>query len=321
MRNTILVTGASGVVGASLVERLAGQYAVKAAARIPLTTHVEGVRAVVMSDLSANQNWTEALTDVDAIVHCAARVHVMQEAAENPLEAFRLANVQGTLNLAEQAARAGVRRFVFVSSVKVNGDSTLPGEMFSADQVPAPMDPYGISKMEAETGLLELARAADMEVTIVRPPLVYGPGVKANFVSMMRWVHRGVPLPFGAIQNQRSLIGIQNLTDLLTRCIAHPAAANQIFLASDGVDVSTTQLLQAVAKAMGRRSARLIPIPAAVLVHCATLARMPDIAQRLCASLQVDIAKTRTLLGWMPLHTLDHELKRTVDRFLCEALG
>jgi nucleoside-diphosphate-sugar epimerase len=205
-----------------------------------------------------------------------------------------------------------VRRFVFVSSIKVNGEATLRGESFSADDVPAPLDPYGISKLEAEQGLRELEAETNMEVVIVRPSLVYGPGVKANFSSMMRWVARGVPLPLGAVQNCRSMVALDNLVDLLITCLTHPAAAGQTFLASDGEDVSTTELLRRTAQAMGK-TAFLLPVPAYLLESGAVLLGKRAVAQRLCGSLQVDIEKTRRLLGWNPPLTLDQGLKKAVE--------
>jgi UDP-glucose 4-epimerase len=252
------------------------------------------------------------LVGITTVVHLAARVHVMRDTEAYPLAAFRVVNVVETLSLARQAAAAGVRRFVFISSVKVNGETTQPGHPFTADDAPAPLDPYGISKMEAEQGLRQIAAETGMEVVIIRPPLVYGPGVKANFSAMMRWLQRGVPLPLGAIDNQRSLVALDNLVDLIITCISHPAAANQTFLVSDGEDVSTSELLRRMGRAMGR-PARLLPVPAGLLKLAATLAGRRDMAQRLCGSLQVDIEKTRQLLGWSPPLTLDQGLKKAAQ--------
>jgi len=233
----------------------------------------------------------------------------MEDTAANPLDEFRRVNVQGTLNLARQAAAAGVRRFVFVSSIKVNGEMTQLGRPFTADDAPAPLDAYGVSKMEAEQGLREIALQTGMEMVIIRPPLVYGPGVKANFAAMMRWLRYGVPLPLGVIHNQRSLVSLENLVDLLVTCITHPAAANQTFLVSDGEDVSTTELLRRMGQAMGK-PARLLPVPGSWLKLAAGLVGKGDVAQRLCGSLQVDISKTRELLGWVPPVSLDEGLRR-----------
>jgi nucleoside-diphosphate-sugar epimerase len=272
----------------------------------------KGVRQFQVGDLLPATDWSAALQDVDKLVHCAARVHVMQDDSTDPLRAYRLVNVECTLNLARQAAASGVRRFVFVSSIKVNGEATQPRQPFSADDLPAPLDPYGVSKLEAEQGLREIEARTGMEVVIVRPPLVYGPGVKANFASMMRWVARGLPLPFGAIDNARSMVALGNLVDFLVTCLKHPEAAGQTFLVSDGEDVSTTELLRRTAKAMGKK-ALLLPIPSSVLVSGATLLGKRSVAQRLCGSLQVDIEKTRRLLGWNPPLTLDQGLKKAVE--------
>jgi nucleoside-diphosphate-sugar epimerase len=308
----ILVTGPTGFVGKAVLQRLLTEdqsQRVAVAVRRDGQLWPERVLPRVTGDMEPAADWSVALGGISAIVHCAARVHVMQEAAADPLEEFRRVNVQGTLNLARQAAAAGVRRFVFVSSIKVNGEATQLGSPFTADDASAPLDAYGVSKMEAEQGLREIARQTGMGLVIVRPPLVYGPGVKANFAAMMRWLKRGVPLPLGAIHNQRSLVALDNLVDLLVACLTHPAAANQTFLVSDGEDVSTTELLRRMGQALGR-PARLIPVPASWLKLAAVLVGKPDVAQRLCGSLQVDIEKTRRLLSWSQPLSLDEGLRR-----------
>ena len=231
----------------------------------------------------------------------------MHESASDPLSEFRKVNVESTLHLARIAASASVKRFIFISSIKVNGEQTQPGQPFRATDTPSPQDPYGISKMEAEIGLRAIARETGMEVVIIRPPLVYGPGVKANFASMVKWLQRGVPLPLGAIHNRRSLVALDNLVDLIVTCIHHPAAANQTFMVSDGEDVSTTELLQRMGDALGK-PARLLPVPQSVLEWGARLAGKPELAQRLFSSLQVDIDATRQILGWAAPVSLEQGL-------------
>lgn len=315
----VLVTGATGFVGRALcAELLRHGHAVCAALRRAedLTRlALEGVDAIAVGTVNAATDWRNALAGCETVVHLAARVHVMREEAADPLTEFRAVNVEGTLNLARQAAKAGVRRFVYLSSIKVNGEQTLPGRPFAEQDVPAPLDPYGVSKYEAEEGLRKLAQQTGMEVVIVRPPLVYGPGVKANFLNMMRWLHKGVPLPLGAIHNYRSLVALDNLIDLIITCIKHPAAANQTFLVSDGEDISTTELLQRTGLALGK-PARLIPVPACLLMAGAILLGKQAVAQRLLDSLQVDISKARTLLGWTPPVSVDEGLRRTAQCFV-----
>jgi nucleoside-diphosphate-sugar epimerase len=308
----LLITGANGFVGRALcAEAASRRFAVQAATRLPCDLIGAGAsRAVGLVDGATD--WSAALAGVDRVVHLAARVHVMTDTASNPLDEFRRVNRDGTLNLARQAAAAGARRFIFVSSVKVNGESTAPGRPFTADDTPAPQDAYGLSKAEAEAGLRVLAQDTGMEVVIIRPPLVYGPGVKANFAAMMRWLRRGVPLPLGAIHNRRSLVALDNLVDLVITCLSHPAAAQQTFLASDGEDVSTTELLRRMAQAMDC-PVHLVPVPAAWLQQAATLLGKGGVAQRMCGSLQMDIEKTRHLLDWQPPLTLDQGLKKAAQ--------
>ena len=306
----VLVTGATGFVGRAVCTELTHRnYDVIGVVR---RHHGLGGTYFELGDIDPSTPTSGALKGVDVVIHLAARVHVMHEVDVHHLKEFRKVNVAGTQNLAKAAAASGIKRFVFVSSIKVNGESTHPGQPFTADDVPAPLDAYGVSKMEAEQGLHELAAQTRMEVVIIRPPLVYGLGVKANFAAMMRWLQRGVPLPLGAIHNQRSLVALDNLVDLIVTCLSHPAAANQTFLVSDGEDVSTTELLRRMGRAMGC-PARLVPVPAGWLKLAAMLVGKQDMAQRLCSSLQVDIEKTRQLLGWHPPLSLNQGLKKAAE--------
>lgn len=305
----ILVTGASGFVGRWLCAELVGQgFTVMAAVREK--TLLENCTPVVINDINHTTNWSTALPDVDVVVHLAARVHVMNDNVIDPLAEFRNVNVDGTFNLARQAAKAGVKRFIFVSSVKVNGEHTEFGKPFTEDDVPNPLDAYGVSKIEAEQGLMKIAQETGMEVVIIRPPLVYGAGVKANFASMMRAVKRGIPLPLGAIHNKRSFVYVGNLVSLIIRCIEHPAATNQVFMVSDGHDLSTTELLRSCAAAL-RIKPRLLSVPQRLIERCASLLGKQAMAQRLCGNLQVDITKARTMLDWMPPFSVAEGLKAT----------
>ena len=314
-QKTVLITGSTGFVGAALVKQLASLMTcqVRALVRSKGVVFAESVTPVyVGSDYLTSGN--VPLSGVDVLIHCAARVHVMSDASSDPLSEYRKINVDGTLNLAKQAAQSGVKRFIFISSIKVNGEETQVGTPFTAEDIPAPSDPYGVSKMEAEQQLMSLGKEIGMEIVVIRPVLVYGPGVKANFRSMMNWLNKGWPLPLGAIRNQRSFVALENLIDLIITCIEHPGAANQVFLASDGYDMSTTQLLKQLGEALGR-PARLIPVPVSILVRAASLLGRRSAAQRLCGSLQVDIQKSRDLLGWSPPSTVENALRKTASNF------
>lgn len=307
-----LVTGATGFVGRALCARLTAS----SAEVVPAVRSKYGLpHEVVVGNLNASTNWRPGLTGCDAVIHLAARVHVMDEAAQDPLPLYRDTNTEATLNLARQAADAGVKRFVFISSIKVNGEFTEVGRPFTSEDLPAPEDPYGVSKHEAEQLLRQIATETGMDVVIIRPPLVYGPGVKANFAAMMRWLGCGVPLPLAAVtDNRRSLVALDNLVDFIVTCLYHPAAANQTFLVSDGEDLSTAQLLKRMGAAMGQ-PARLFYVPLALLKLGATVLNKPEIYQRLCGSLRLDITKTRDVLGWTPPVTVEEGLRRAAAGF------
>ena len=309
MTQLVLGTGANGFVGRAVCERLHAQgVPFVAATRTPQTVCERA--SVAVGPVCKNTTWSQALEGCASVIHLAARVHVMRDSEQNPLQACRQVNVDGTLALAQQAVRAGVRRFVFVSSIKVNGEHTLPGHPFRADDTAAPTDAYASSKYEAEQELFELGRQTGLEVVVVRPPLVYGFGAKANFGQLMRWVALGRHLPLGAItHNRRSLIGVDNLADLLLRCVVHPAAAGRVFLASDAQDVSTAELVQRIGLALNRPS-RLLRVPVPLLEALARLTGRKAFMQRLSSSLQLDITDTQSALDWQPPLTLDEGLRR-----------
>lgn len=302
-----LLTGASGFLGRSLAKRLVLQKR----GHLTVTTRSQNapieVPSYVVGDLSGTTDWRKAVTGQQIVIHAAARAHVTNVGVGDPLAEYRRVNVDGTLELARQAAAAGVKRFVFISSIGVNGNINV--RPFTALDVPHPGEPYAQSKWEAEQGLWRIQQETGMELVIIRPPLMYGPEAPGNFGSLVRWIGKGIPLPLGAIRNRRSLVGIDNLVDLIVRCIDHPAAANQVFLAGDGRDISTTELLRLVGDAMGR-PARLIPVPAGVLKLSAALLGRKAMAQRLLGSLQVDISQTCETLDWQPPFSIEEGLRR-----------
>lgn len=295
----VLVTGSTGFVGARLVEVFAsrGEHTVRAAVRNDRGSLPQSVERFRVNDLAGEQPLGELLREVDVVVHLAARVHVMDDHAGDPLAEYRRVNVEATERLAREAARAGVRRFVFLSSIKVNGEGGQ--RSYSERDEPAPLDPYGVSKWEAEQGLAEIAAETGMEVVIIRPPLVYGPGVGANFGALVKVVERGVPLPFGSVMNRRSFVSVFNLVDFVYLCLDHSDAANETFLVSDGADLSTADLLRCIGEALGR-PARLFNVPPWLLMAGANLLGKRGQADRLLGSLAVDISKTRKCLGWKP---------------------
>ncbi|MDD1005308.1 UDP-glucose 4-epimerase family protein [Pseudomonas sp. TNT2022 ID642] len=307
----ILVTGAGGFVGEALVFRLLAEREFSPVAALRGASRLCGLCPVVHFDLT-NLKTLPPLDDVQVVIHTAARVHIMDEKSADALAEFRKVNVEGTLRLAKHAVKAGVKRFIFISTIKVNGETTGLGRPFTADDDPKPLDPYSISKYEAELALTQLAKNSGMELVILRPPLVYGPRVKGNFLRLLNALRVGVPLPLGAIHNQRSLVSVENLVSLIIHCIDHPAAANQTFLVSDGEDLSTTQLARRLSKALGNR-AILLPVPEWCLNLLASILGKKAAVQRICESLQVDIGKNSELLSWAPPVSTDKALRRTAS--------
>lgn len=311
----LLITGANGFVGHPLcMEMSQRQYSVRAAARSFCNfDHLpeEKISRVLVSDINGDTNWSSALTGIDVVIHLAARVHVMQDHSVNPLAEFRQTNVAGTEHLARAAAASGVKRFVYVSSIKVNGESTRRDEMFVESDKVCPQDPYGISKWEAEQALQRVAKETGLEIVIIRPPLVYGPKVKGNFAQMLKVVRKGIPLPLAEVDNLRSLIYVGNLVDALILCATHPASAGQTYLVSDDEDVSTSNLLHELGKAMGC-PARLLPCPPILLRLGGSLFGKSEQVERLLGSLRVDSGKIRRELGWVPPYSLLQGLQATV---------
>ena len=310
--SNLLITGANGFIGRALISKLALQtnHFIRASIRKKIIQFPSQIEVVENMDASGNTNWADVLKDIDIVVHLFARVHVMDDKVADPLLEFRNINVHATIALAKKAAKLGIKRFVFLSSVKVNGESTFH-KPFSEFDLPHPQDAYATSKWEAEEALRKISKDTGMEVVIIRSPLVYGPNVKANFLKMMQYIKRGIPLPLGAIQNKRSLIGIDNLIDFILTTISHPKAANQTFLISDDEDISTTDLLRRVAKHIGK-PARLIPLDPKILSFIFNILGCQDFGNRLLGSLEVDITKAKKLLAWSPPKTLDEGLRATV---------
>jgi len=316
MKGLFFVTGATGFVGRFLCERLIADGYLVRATLLPTenrTALLTGVEPAVVQSLGSDTDWSTALEGVDTVIHLAARVHIMNDHATDPLTAFRKVNVEGTVRLAVEAARCGVKRLLFVSSIKVNGEET---EVPYTEESPAqPTDPYGISKWEAEIALRQIEAETGLQVVIVRPTLVYGSGVKANFLNMMKIISRGIPLPLASINNKRSLIYVGNLVDALTICAKKPKAAGQTYLVSDGEDVSTPELIRRTAVALGV-PARLLPFPVSLMRLAGKLTGKSDAVNRLAGSLTVDSLKIRRELGWQPPFTMEQGLAETADWFM-----
>ncbi|BBP45276.1 UDP-glucose 4-epimerase [Thiosulfatimonas sediminis] len=317
----VILTGSTGFVGASVLKKLEeSEHHVDCLVRSQQASLSVSCSTVVadlthLSDANSLEPLLSSLADCDVVVHCAARAHIMKDEAVDPLDEYRRVNRDATLMLAQMAAEQGVKRFVFVSSIKVNGEFSQPNQRFIPDVIAAPTDPYGLSKYEAEQGLKKISDETGMEVVIIRPPLVYGPGVKGNFASMIRWVKKGVPLPLGLVKNFRSLVAVENLADFISLCANRhksPKAANEVFLISDGEDISTSDLLRKVAKAYGVK-ARLLPIPVGLMKFFAQLFGKGSVADRLFGNLQVDSTKARDLLGWVPVISMDDQLQKIVN--------
>lgn len=311
----IAITGATGFVGKHLIKELmikelsAEELVIigRRKVNLPNTTFFN-------SSIDGGTDYSKALGSVDVIVHCAARAHIMNDDAKDPLAEFREVNTEGTLNLAKQAASSGVKRFIYISSIKVSGESTTGSKPFKFNDETNPLHPYGLSKAEAEIGLLNLGQKTGMDIVIIRPPLVYGEGVKANFASLMRFVSKGLPLPFRLIKsNKRSLLSVYNLVDLIKVCIEHPKAANQVFLASDDHDISTAEMAALMAKVQNKTNLSL-PIPVWAYKALGKVLSKEDVIDRLTGSLQLDITHTKNTLDWTPPYSVEHGFKQAAKK-------
>ncbi|MGC2048825.1 MAG: SDR family oxidoreductase [Gallionella sp.] len=315
-----LVTGANGFVGRPLCAELLRQghvvrAAIRSSAQLP-----DGVEAVSVGNIDGDTDWADALQDVEVVIHLAARVHVMKDTAADPRAEFLKVHLHGTMNLARQAARTGVKRFVYVSSIKVNGEETHGQRCYVEQDTPAPQDSYGVSKWQAEQALRRIAQETKLEVVIVRPPLVYGPGVKGNFISLLAALENGIPLPLAGANNKRSMVYVGNLASALIACATHAAAVGQTYLVRDGEDVSTALLVEKIAGALGRKP-RSFNLPSGLLRAAAKVLKRSAQVDRLFGSLRVNDAKLRNELGWVPPYTLEQGLRITADWYLGKRHG
>ncbi len=309
----ILLTGATGFVGSAiLIKLLEFKYSPVIVRRSYLNDKYSECDEIIVDSIDSKADWKGHLSGVDVVIHCAARVHIMNDEEEDPLSEFREVNLKGTINLAKSAIKSGVKRFIFISSIKVGGESSEIGNPLNEKTNNVPTDPYGLSKYEAEEELKKLSKKHGMEIVIIRPALVYGPGVKANFETMMEWLSKGIPIPLGATTNKRSLIALDNLVDFIFLCMEHPKAANETFFISDDNDLSTTQLLRKLSNALGNHCF-LIPIPSKLLSLVFLVCGLKSFSVRLLDSLQVSTAKAKNLLDWTPKITVDEALKKTAD--------
>lgn len=310
---SMLVTGASGFVGRAFCEEAIRRgYRVRAAVREPADFYLPGCEATHVPNIGPETDWSEALHGCDTVIHLASRVHVMHDVATDPLAEFRKVNVEGTERLARSAVARGIKRFVFVSSIKVNGEATGEDDRFDGDSLPCPQDPYGVSKFEAEQALRQVAVETGLEVVILRPPLVYGAAVKGNFIQMLGVLGKRVPLPLASVHNRRSLLYVGNLVDALITCATHPAAAGRHYLLCDDEDISTPELLRRLGAGMGR-PARLFPCPVFLLRLAGKLVGKAAQVDRLIGSLRVDNGKIRQELDWIPPHTSQQGLRVTAE--------
>jgi nucleoside-diphosphate-sugar epimerase len=312
----VAVTGASGFVGQRVLTNLVQRGDVA----ISVVRGPSANPARVVGDINGSTDWGQALEGVEVVVHCAARAHILREQIPDPLPFYRAVNVEGTRRLAEEAARFGVRRLIYLSSVKAAGERSAPGRPLRVTDLPAPEDAYGISKREAELALLEVGATTRLETVIVRPPLVYGPGVKGNFIRLLHAIARGCPLPLGAIDNRRSLVALSNLTDFLCVCVGDPLAAGRTFFVADGHDLSTTSLVTGIGSALGK-PARLFHVSKTFLRHLGRVTGKRAEIDRLVGTLQVDLSDATNLLGWTPPFSVEEGLRETAEWFLAQSLS
>ena len=312
----VLVTGANGFVGSVLSKQLVDEgFKVRGAyrSRTKADSCPNNIEKAIVGEINSNTDWQEALQEVNNVIHLAARVHVMQETEIDPLSAFKAVNTEGTLNLAEQAASSGIKRLIFLSTVKVNGEQSE--KVYSASDEVNPDDSYALSKWLAEQGLQTIREKSGMEIVIIRPPLVYGPQVKGNFLRLIKLIHKGLPIPLASVKNRRSMVSIDNLCDLIKTCLLHTKANGEVFLVSDGHDLSTPELIRLIANSL-QKSAKLLPFPVQWLYLLASLVHKRQEVERLCGSLQVDIEKNREILGWHPPFTVSEGFRKTVAEYL-----